>query len=144
MNRLPIKDAVSAGGVVWRKPPEGQVEIVLCGRPADRLWVLPKGTPDDGESISETALREVREETGLDVRQGESLGAIEYWFTSGGFRYHKFVHHWLMEPIGGDLADHDHEFDDVRWVRLTEALRMLSYENERKVVREAARLLGAS
>lgn len=144
MNRLPVKDAVSAGGVVWRKAAGGQVEIVLCGRASDRLWVLPKGTPDDGESIAETALREVREETGLAVAQGEPLGAIEYWFTSGGYRYHKFVHHWLMQPIGGDLAEHDHEFDDVRWFRLPEALRALTYENERKVVREAARVLGVS
>lgn len=139
---FPIKDAVSAGGVVWRRDGNGEVEVVLCGRTADKVWGLPKGTPDDGESIEETALREVREETGLQVKAGPELGAIEYWFTSGGVRYHKFVHHWLMEPIGGDVADHDHEFDAVEWVPLRDALRMLTYNNERKMLREAARKLG--
>jgi 8-oxo-dGTP pyrophosphatase MutT (NUDIX family) len=97
--RLPIEDTVSAGGVVWRRAPHA-VEVVLCGR-NDGLRVLPKGTPDDGEALEQTALREVQEETGLRVRLGEPLGTIEYWFTSGGVRYHKQVHHWLMEPTGG-------------------------------------------
>lgn len=142
MNRaLPIKDAVSAGGVVWRKSPAG-VEVVLCGRTADRLWGLPKGTPDAGESIEQTALREVQEETGLHVVPGEKLGDIDYWFSSGGVRYHKRVHHWLFQPVGGDLADHDHEFDAVEWVPLAEAFRTLSHENERRILAEAARLLG--
>jgi 8-oxo-dGTP pyrophosphatase MutT (NUDIX family) len=138
--RLPIEDAVSAGGVVWRQGDQG-VEVVLCGR-TDGLRVLPKGTPDAGESIEETALREVREETGLDVRLGPTLGTIEYWFTSGGVRYHKQVHHWLMEPIGGDVAHHDHEFEIVEWLPLDQALADLTYENERKVLRRAAEALG--
>lgn len=138
---LPVKDAVSAGGVVWRKGDKG-IEVVICGRRAERHWGLPKGTPDPGETMEETALREVREETGLEVKAGEQLGSIEYWFTSGGVRYHKFVHHWLMEPIGGDVADHDHEYDDVEWMPLDEAYHLLSYDNERKILREAAQRLG--
>ena len=74
--RLPIQRAVSAGGVVWRKDPREGVEIVVCGRRSDRVWGLPKGTPDADELIEETALREVREETGLDVQLGERLGTI--------------------------------------------------------------------
>lgn len=141
---LPVKTAVSAGGVVWRRNDAGEVEIVLCGRHKDHVWGLPKGTPDDGESIEQTALREVREETGLEVKAGPELGVIEYWFVSGGIRYHKFVHHWLMEPVGGDLANHDHEFDAVEWVTIPEALQLLTYNNERKIVQEAARVLGVS
>lgn len=140
--RLPIEDVVSAGGVVWRQPPEGDVEVVLCGR-KDGVWVLPKGTPDPGEAIEDTAVREVEEETGLRVQRGESIGSITYWFTSGGTRFHKEVHHWLMEPIGGDTADHDHEFDFVEWVPLEDARARLSYENERRVLdRAAAKLRG--
>ena len=139
---LPVKDAVSAGGVVWRRTDAGEVEIVLCGRRAEKIWGLPKGTPDAGETIEETALREVREETGILPGLGEQLGTIEYWFSSGGFRYHKFVHHWLMEPRGGDVADHDHEFDAVEWVPILPAIERLTYENEKKIAREAARRLG--
>lgn len=139
---LPIEDVVSAGGIPWRRNHQGEIQIAICGRPADRLWVLPKGTPDPGEPLEETALREVREETGLDVRLGERLGTIEYWFTANGTRYHKRVHHWLMEPIGGDVANHDHEFDEVRWVTIPEALELLTYEGERGLVRQAAHRLG--
>lgn len=142
MNRqLPIQDAVSAGGVVWRRAESGEVEVVLCGRNADRLWCLPKGTPDAGETIEQTAEREVREETGLVVERGESLGTIEYWFTASGIRYHKFVHHWLMRPVGGDTADHDHEFDEVRWVSGEQARRMLKYRDEKRILDEALRML---
>ncbi len=138
--RLPIEDAVSAGGVVWRRASDG-VEVVLCGR-NDGLRVLPKGTPDDGEALQQTALREVREETGLEVALGESLGTIEYWFTSGGIRYHKQVHHWLMEPTGGDIDEHDHEFEVVEWLPFDQAVATLTYENERRVLRRAAEKLG--
>jgi len=134
---------VSAGGVVWRLSSRGALEVVVCGRLADRIWVLPKGTPDPGETMEETALREVREETGLLVKRGDPLEPTEYWFTADGVRFHKRVHHWLMEPIGGDLADHDHEFDEVRWLPFGEAFSLLSYAGERKVLADAARVLGA-
>ena len=117
------------------------MEVVLCGRSSDQLWCLPKGTPDAGETIEETAEREVREETGLVVERGESLGIIEYWFTASGIRYHKFVHHWLMQPIGGDTADHDHEFDEVRWVPGDRARRMLKYRDEKRILDTALRVL---
>ncbi len=139
---LPVEDAVSAGGVVWRHG-QGGLEIVVCGRRSDRSWMLPKGTPDVGESLEQTAIREVREETGLDVVLGATLPTIEYWFTMHGVRYHKRVHHWLMEPTGGDIANHDHEFDDVVWMPVDEALRKVNYANQRRVIAEAARTLEA-
>lgn len=138
----PAKAAVSAGGVVWRRSPSGDVEVVVCGRASDGFWGLPKGTPDAGESLERTALREVEEETGLRVRLGKKLGSIHYWFVSDGERYRKRVHHWLMEPVGGNVADHDHEFDDVIWMPIAEASRRLRFENERRIVRQAAAALG--
>ncbi len=142
MPRLPVRDAVSAGGVVWRRTPDSVVEVALCGRTSDDSWMLPKGTPDGDESREETALREVREETGLVAELGEPLQTIQYWFTFEGVRYHKRVYHWLMKAVGGDTADHDHEFDEVRWVPIRDAHRMVQFSNQRAVVAEAARLLG--
>lgn len=129
--------------MVWRKSGRG-LEVVLCGRTAEGIWVLPKGTPDAGESLEATACREVSEETGLEVRSLRPLTTIEYWFASGGVRFHKRVHHWLMEAVGGDTSRHDHEFDVVEWVPIDEALTRLTYENERRVVAEAARVLAGS
>jgi 8-oxo-dGTP pyrophosphatase MutT (NUDIX family) len=140
--RLPIEDATSAGGVVWRRTADGGIEVVLCGRRADHSWMLPKGTPDTNETLEQTALREVREETGLEVILGTPLPTIEYWFTMRGIRYHKRVHHWLMEPIGGDLANHDHEFDDAVWMPIAQAHRATLYANQREVIAEAAKALG--
>jgi 8-oxo-dGTP pyrophosphatase MutT (NUDIX family) len=143
MNRRgPVRDAVSAGGVVWRRSEADGIEVVLCGRTSDQVWGLPKGTPDDGETVADTALREVQEETGLRVRLGEKIGTIEYWFSIKGERIHKRVHHYLMEPVGGNVSDHDHEFDCVEWVPIAEARRRLTYPNERRILNDAAERLG--
>ena len=112
-------------------------------RRTPQLWALPKGTPNAGETIEETAVRETREESGLEVRIEAPISSIVYFFVRGRTRFHKTVHFFLMEPIGGDLALHDHEFDEVRWVNLDGALRLMSYATERSVVEEAASLLTA-
>lgn len=99
--------------------------------------MLPKGTPHKGETIVQAAVREVEEETGLAVDAVEPLGSIEYWFVRGPVRYQKTVHHFLMAPTGGDISQHDAEFDVVQWVPATEAQRMLSYPNETAILNRA-------
>lgn len=140
--RLTIEDLVSSGGVVYR---DGQAEpdVVIVGRPAINLWGLPKGTPEAGETLEETARREVAEETGLRVEIVDRIGEIEYWFTRVeiGKRFRKRVHYYLMRPLGGDLADHDQEYDDVRWTSLSEAARLLTYPNEAGMVERAAGMI---
>jgi 8-oxo-dGTP pyrophosphatase MutT (NUDIX family) len=140
--RLRTEQAVSAGGVVWRRGPEG-VEVLLCGRAADNLWALPKGTPEEGETLEQTALREVREETGVEVEASGVVGEITYWFSRAeqGVRFHKTVRHYLLRPVGGDPSLHDHEFDEVRWVSVMEALKMMTYQNEARMVRLALELI---
>lgn len=125
---------MAAGGVVIRRAGDGP-QVVLAGR--DGMWVLPKGTPDGDESIAATAVREVREETGLDVRILAPLGTIEYWFALPGQRVHKVVHFFLMEAVGGDTSRHDHEHQDVRWVRVDDARRMLSFDTYREMLERA-------
>jgi 8-oxo-dGTP pyrophosphatase MutT (NUDIX family) len=141
LRRLRTKRLVSAGGVVFRFR-DDRLEIVLCGRTDLDLWGLPKGTPNPGESIEDTAIREVTEETGLHVRIVAPIGTISYWFvrTRERLRYHKLVHHYLMVPIGGDLSLHDHEYDRVAWFAYEEALEHLTYPNEAAIVRKAAEL----
>jgi 8-oxo-dGTP pyrophosphatase MutT (NUDIX family) len=101
-------------------------------------WTLPKGTPVPGESTEQTALREVAEETGLDVRITAAFESIQYTFIQRGTRIHKTVHYFLMEPIGGDLKRHDQEFEDVRWVAFDDAAGLLTFETERALVARAA------
>lgn len=132
--------ATSAGGVVHRTL-DGRTQIALVHRRAPVLWALPKGTPDSGETIEETALRETREETGLEVEIEAPLRSIRYFFVRGTTRFHKTVHFFLMRPIGGSLDAHDAEFDEVRWTDVPEALAIMSHATERSVVEEAAALI---
>jgi 8-oxo-dGTP pyrophosphatase MutT (NUDIX family) len=143
--RLRSALATSAGGIVVSADRERPSLVAGMRRRArDAVtWTLPKGTPDPGESVEETAIREVGEETGLAVRIIEPLPSIEYTFVQDGVRIHKTVHYFLMEPTGGDLAHHDAEFERVRWVPFDEAGGLLSFATERELVAAAAERLSA-
>ena len=138
---LRTEKVTSAGGVVLRRGEAGR-EVLLCGRSAEKIWALPKGTPEPDETLEQTALREVREETGVEVERVGTVGDIRYWFSRPreGVRFNKTVRHYLMRPVGGDPSLHDHEFDDVRWFPVQEALRLLSYQNEARILRQALTL----
>lgn len=145
MARLRAVTATSAGGIVIRHD-SGRAWIVVGSRRRDRdgwTWTLPKGTPKPGETREETALREVAEETGLQVRITAPFDSIEYKFVQGGQRIHKTVHYYLMDAVGGDLAGHDHEFEQVRWITFDEASSMLTFETERALVARAAEAVAA-
>ena len=145
MARLRNGTATSAGGIVIRH--EAGIPQFVAGRRrregAGYTWTLPKGTPNPGETTEQTALREVTEETGLQVRITGPLDSISYTFVQRGVRIHKTVHYFLMEPTGGDLAQHDREFDAVRWVNLSDAGGLLTFETERALVDRAAAVVGA-
>jgi 8-oxo-dGTP pyrophosphatase MutT (NUDIX family) len=144
--RLRSSLATSAGGIVVSSQ-QDRLSLVVGMRRRGRdavTWTLPKGTPHAGETLEETALREVAEETGLEVRIVEPLSAIEYAFVQDASRIRKTVHYFLMEPTGGDLSRHDAEFERVRWVPFDEAGSLLSFATERELVAAAAeRLAGA-
>lgn len=137
-SRSKTEHQVSAGGVVCRAT-DGYMEVALCGRLSPPLWALPKGTPDPGESMEQTALREVEEETGLKVSIQAPLGAIHYSFvrTQDDTQCHKTVHFYLMKPVGGDISLHDPEFDLVRWFPQSDVLAAMTHDTERDVVRKA-------
>lgn len=135
---------LSAGGVVYRTA-SGSVEVVICRRKAPPFWGLPKGTPHPGETHEQTALREVGEETGLEVEVDRFIDSIEYWFVrpEDDVRCQKTVLFYLMRPTGGDLSRHDFEFDEVRWVTAEEALRTLEYRNEVRVLEKGLAMVAA-
>ncbi|MEZ5125500.1 MAG: NUDIX hydrolase [Thermoleophilia bacterium] len=137
---------VSAGGIVVRG--SGAIEVCLI-RPSGRgrrVWGLPKGGIEDGETLEQAALREVAEETGLVAEIHSRLGTIDYSFYSReqSGRIHKTVHYFLMHAIGGDTAHHDHEVSEARWARIDDALAMMTYPNEREMVRRALTVLSTS
>ncbi|QRO87284.1 NUDIX hydrolase [Kytococcus sedentarius] len=147
--RLPAMRETSAGGVVVTVEP-GRARLALIARfnRAHRLeWCLPKGHVEAGETLVETAVREVAEETGIRSRPVLTLGTIDYWFSTPERRIHKRVHHYLLEAVGGRLTveeDPDHEAVDVQWFDLDTAHRTLTFPNERRIAQMAwRRLCGA-
>jgi 8-oxo-dGTP pyrophosphatase MutT (NUDIX family) len=116
-----VKRDFSAGGVVVRGDEVG----------------LPKGHPDPGETPEEAATREVREETGVEAELIEELGVVRYSYGRKDRRIDKQVLFYLFEYRSGDLADHDAEIEDARWMPLAEAARKLTYEGEREMVQRA-------
>ncbi len=136
------QEKVSAGGVVIRR--EGTPQVCLIRPAGRRVWGLPKGGVETGETLAQAAVREVAEETGIDGAVDDTLGSIDYNFYSReeGSRIHKTVHYYLMHATGGDTAYHDHEVSEARWVGLRDALRLMTYPNEREMVRRAAATIG--
>ena len=130
--------AVSAGGVVLADlRPDAPVALVAHRSVRGTLqWTLPKGAQEEGETVAETALREVREETGLRAELVGPLDTIDYWFVWAPerTRYHKFVHYFLMRFAGGDFSQRDHEMEDAAWFEPDEARRRMSFANERKLL----------
>lgn len=138
--KLVTYDQVSAGGVAYRGA-GGDIEIAIILTHPEKRWQLPKGVIDDGETPEQAAKREVREEAGIETELVERLDKTEYWFIAGRdgvrSRFHKHVHWFLLEYISGDVADHDHEVTEARWVSVDKALNMLVFKNEREVVKKA-------
>jgi 8-oxo-dGTP pyrophosphatase MutT (NUDIX family) len=125
----------SAGGVVVRADQVATIVPVKRDAGGRRVLGLPKGHPEAGETVEQAAMREVREETGLTAELVEPLGEIEYVYERGGRQVAKRVAFFLFEYRSGDVADHDHEIELVRWMPLAEAATQLSYEGEREMVR---------
>jgi len=125
---------ISAGGVVVH---EGKVIVIVPTRRAadgTKVLCLPKGHLDPGESAQDAALREVREETGVQAELTEDLGEVRYWYRRDGRAVPKSVRFFLFRYVSGDTGDHDDEVEVARWMDLGEAEKELSYEGEREMV----------
>lgn len=120
----------AAGGVVWRAPAGGSVEVLVVHRPHYDDWSLPKGKADPGEDDEACALREVEEETGLRCRLGPELASTSYVDRKGR---PKVVRYWAMTPVDGEIHL-AYEVDDARWVSMEEAQSLLSYPRDAQVL----------
>jgi 8-oxo-dGTP pyrophosphatase MutT (NUDIX family) len=137
-------EQISAGGVAFRHT-GSEVEIAIISVNPNRRWQLPKGLIDDGETPETAALREVREEAGIETDLLAPIEKIEYWYVADQrgehVRFHKSVHFFLMAYRGGAVEDHDHEVIEARWVKIKEALEMLAFKGEKGVVEKAENLI---
>ena len=120
----------AAGGVLWRRSPEGELEVLLVHRPKYDDWSFPKGKLASGEDHRTAAVREVGEETGLDCSIGPELASSEYVDSQGR---PKVVRYWAMEPLRGEFRP-NREVDEARWVRVSDAPRRLSYGRDEAVL----------
>jgi 8-oxo-dGTP pyrophosphatase MutT (NUDIX family) len=150
--RRPLRrvDETSAGGLVLDRLGPGACGALIgrLDRRGRLLWSLPKGHVEPGETESETAVREVAEETGISGRVVGKLGTIDFWFVAEGRRVHKTVHHYLLlavDPVHGlELSDEDIEVSEVAWVPLAEVAAKLAYADERRLLERVPDLLAES
>jgi len=140
-----MKIETSAGGVVYQKTNE-KIEFLIGKHSGHHRWVLPKGWVEEGEKKEEAAVREVKEEVGVEVEIGEYLGDFFIYFTNdSGETVRKTNHFYLMKYLSGDpFKEHGWEMEDVKWMSLDEALEELSYPSEREMVEKAFKILRSS
>jgi len=134
---MDVEREFSCGGVVVRG---SDCIVIVPTRRAVRggqVLALPKGHPENGESPADAAVREVREEAGVEATVREKLGDVQYWYQRDGVRIAKRVTFFLLDYVSGEVDDHDHEVEHARWIALEEAARSLSYKGERDVAAQA-------
>ncbi|GAB4411353.1 MAG: NUDIX hydrolase [Thermodesulfovibrionales bacterium] len=143
MKPATIKMQVSSGGVIFRKTDKNDVEIALVAVKGGTVWTLPKGLVEKYEKPEETAVREVKEETGLSGKLLKKIGDTSYWYyiKDDNAKCRKTVHFYLLEYTGGSTEDHNWEVDNAEWFSLDEALRKLSYRGDRDIVQKAKEML---
>ena len=142
---LPIRRQVSSGGVVFRRSAAAVDVAIIRPRGTDR-WQLPKGLVDPGEEPAVTARREVREEAGIEGDLVGPVETIQYWYVGTDrdgerVRFQKTVYFFLLAFRAGDVGDHDDEVAEARWVRGSDAIEQLAFQNEKAVVEKALAMI---
>ena len=140
--KIPTETQISSGGLVIRgSGADAEVALISVGSPP--RWQLPKGLIDSGESPESAAIREVREEAGIDAEIVSLIEKVEYWYQAARdgqrVRYHKFVYFFLMRYIRGDVRDHDREVNEAAWAPAADAEERLAFKSEKAVARAGLR-----
>lgn len=141
-NDSPVRYLRSAGGVIFRKTGD-TFEIALIAVKNKTIWTLPKGLINKGEQTEEAAIREVKEETGLTGRIVDVIGDKSYWFylKDENMKYMKTVSYFLMEYLSGNTEDYSWEVDEARWFNIDDAIKQMSYKNDREILQKAKEIL---
>jgi 8-oxo-dGTP diphosphatase len=144
MKPASLKRQISSGGVIFRRR-GGDFEVALVSVKGGRNWCLPKGLVDRGETPEVTAVREVREESGLSGRIIDRLGDITYWYYIQGenAKCRKTVHFYLMEYVSGSTSQHDFEVDEADWFTIDAAIGRISFKGDREILEKARERLKA-
>lgn len=130
-----MRTEFSAGGVALRRF-HGRPFVAVIETPRGAI-ALPKGHPDRGESAEQAAIREVREEAGVETTVVQPLDDVRYWYMRGGRRQFKVVRFFLLRYRSGSVRNHDREVESAAWIPLEEAPKRLSYRGERAVAAQA-------
>jgi len=131
---MEVKWEFSAGGVVFKKEKD-RIDILLIR--VKKRWSFPKGNIERNEKKEEAALREVKEETGIEAEVIDYLGDIEYWYYLGGYKIHKFVYYYLMKYKSGEITPQKEEIDEAKFVELKKCYEILSYDKDKNILKIA-------
>ena len=131
----------SAGGIVFRRREKGKsIEWLICKHSGYHKWVLPKGIIETGELAEDAALREVSEETGIKAKIVKRITLdVAYKYTKNGILVDKKVEFFLMEYASGDIKDYCWEMEEVKWVKVEEALKLLEFPTEKRDFEQAVK-----
>lgn len=132
-----MKREFSAGGIVFND--QGQVLVTQHSR--NKHWSFPKGLVDPGQTTEEAALREVREEGGIVAEITGKVGYSKYVYTLNNKKIFKIVTYFLMKYVSGDTADHDWEVSDIGWYKPEDALKQLSFSQDKELLKKALDIL---
>lgn len=135
-SRRKTRNEHSSGGAVIDLR-DGAPFVAMIATRGRTRWGLPKGAVSEGETSEQAALREVKEETGLDAEIVARLDTIEYFFRAGDTLIKKSVDFYLMHYVGGTMTPQLSEVDDVEWVPLPEAIQRASFDSEKKLLSSA-------
>lgn len=132
-----MKREFSAGGIVFNN--KGQV--LLTKHSQNKHWSFPKGLIDPGQTSQEAAIREVKEEGGVEAEIIERLGYNKYVYTLNGEKIFKVVTYFLMKYVSGDPKDHDFEVEEAGWYSPEEALKQLTFSQDKELLKKASEMI---
>lgn len=131
-----MKREFSAGGIVFKNN-----KVLLTKHSQNKHWSFPKGWIEKGQTVEEAALREVKEEGGVEAGIIDKIGYNKYVYTLNGEKIFKVVTYFLMEYLSGDPKDHDWEVEEAGWYKVDEALKQLTFSQDKQLLKKAFEII---